>query len=148
MVRFLPAAGIELCAKAVDAVTTTSSNTIILARFLIFLLLFWSCGAAASLRRLRARDAIRYQPIYNTRARSRKPRRGYGARFRASLCSLALALQLRGVPRKGYGLILFLSRGNSVASLTLVRPRIFCVSRSSPIANPPCGGQPYLKIER
>ena len=59
-----------------------------------------------------------------------------------------LAVQLRGVPRKGYGLTLFLSRGKSVASLTLASPRIFCVSRSIPMAKPPCGGQPYLNMER
>ena len=35
------------------------------------------------------------------------------------------------------------SRGNSDASLTLLRPRICWVRRSRPIANPPCGGQPY-----
>ena len=62
--------------------------------------------------------------------------------------SLGLALQLRGVPRKGYGLVRLRSLGNSVASFTLKSPRTFCVRRSIPIANPPWGGQPYLKIER
>ena len=56
--------------------------------------------------------------------------------------SLGLALQLRGVPRKAYGLVRFRSRGNSVASFTLASPMTFCVKRSRPMANPPCGGHP------
>ncbi len=45
------------------------------------------------------------------------------------------------------GLTLFLSLGKRLASFTFARPRIFCVSRSQPMANPPWGGQPYLKME-
>jgi hypothetical protein len=47
-----------------------------------------------------------------------------------------------------YGRTLLRSLGKRQASFTLLNPSTFWVSRSSPMANPPCGGQPYLKIDR
>ena len=59
------------------------------------------------------------------------------------------ATGVRYIPRQAlYGRTRLRSRGNRQASFTLARPRIFCVSRSRPMAKPPCGGQPYLKIDR
>ena len=71
----------------------------------------------------------------------------------ASQCKYAVAVDASGGVSQckyavAYGVILFLSRGNMEASFTFGRFNTFCVRRSSPIAQPPCGGQPYLKIER
>ncbi len=55
------------------------------------------------------------------------------------------ALVLKRLGRGGgphYGRVRLRSRGKRVASLTFSRPRTFCVRRSRPMANPPCGGQP------
>src|SRR5690349_5709167 len=47
-----------------------------------------------------------------------------------------------------YGVSLFKSLGNVVASLTFGIP-VSCISkRSRPMANPPSGGMPYLKASR
>ena len=52
-----------------------------------------------------------------------------------------------GRPRP-YGVSRSISRGNSVASRMFPNPSRRIVSRSSPIANPPCGGIPNLCINR
>ena len=41
-----------------------------------------------------------------------------------------------------------MSLGTNVASLMFESFNIFIVSLSKPIANPPCGGIPYLNVSR
>lgn len=47
-----------------------------------------------------------------------------------------------------YGRSLVLSLGKREVSLTLFNPSIIAVNLSSPMARPPWGGTPYLKVLR
>ena len=70
--------------------------------------------------------------------------------------NLGMILSRPGQPRSskiqtraaGYGVSRCRSRGNAVTSRTLAAPSSRATNRSSPIANPPCGGMPWRKPSR